>query len=225
MVAPPSAPWVPRRRLPSQPGTWRGTHRPCPGFEECVTSSSLQGGGGEGLGLRLEVPPPLTPARPPPPDVDECQVPPGASPPCDHHCHNHLGGFHCSCRAGYALHQNQRSCSGEPGCPAPPPTSHSPGCSPRVRGCTLLCFSVPSLPPPPPPASPSSPPPSPPGLTPSSLAPSLVRPPDGFWDPVQLPQPPEEAPRVEEGGLGPLTPVPSTRLQDGPPVPGPSMPT
>uniref|UniRef100_A0A452RJW8 CUB domain-containing protein n=1 Tax=Ursus americanus TaxID=9643 RepID=A0A452RJW8_URSAM len=34
-------------------------------------------------------------------DIDECQVPPGQAPPCDHHCHNHLGGFYCSCRRGY----------------------------------------------------------------------------------------------------------------------------
>ncbi|KAK1340509.1 hypothetical protein QTO34_019079 [Cnephaeus nilssonii] len=44
-------------------------------------------------------------------DIDECQVPPGAAPACDHHCHNHLGGFYCSCRAGYVLHQNKRACS------------------------------------------------------------------------------------------------------------------
>ncbi|XP_023491574.2 mannan-binding lectin serine protease 2 isoform X1 [Equus caballus] len=44
-------------------------------------------------------------------DIDECQVPPGEAPPCDHHCHNHLGGFYCSCRAGYVLHQNKRTCS------------------------------------------------------------------------------------------------------------------
>ncbi|XP_066231152.1 mannan-binding lectin serine protease 2 isoform X2 [Saccopteryx leptura] len=44
-------------------------------------------------------------------DIDECQVPPGEAPICDHHCHNHLGGFYCSCRAGYVLHQNKRTCS------------------------------------------------------------------------------------------------------------------
>uniref|UniRef100_A0A667I6U3 Mannan binding lectin serine peptidase 2 n=2 Tax=Lynx canadensis TaxID=61383 RepID=A0A667I6U3_LYNCA len=46
-------------------------------------------------------------------DIDECQVPPGEAPPCDHHCHNHLGGFYCSCRAGYVLHRNKRTCSEE----------------------------------------------------------------------------------------------------------------
>ncbi|XP_072684516.1 mannan-binding lectin serine protease 2 isoform X1 [Canis lupus baileyi] len=44
-------------------------------------------------------------------DIDECQVPPGEAPPCDHHCHNHLGGFYCSCRQGYVLHRNKRTCS------------------------------------------------------------------------------------------------------------------
>ncbi|XP_042551663.1 mannan-binding lectin serine protease 2 [Dipodomys spectabilis] len=44
-------------------------------------------------------------------DIDECHVPPGDAPRCDHHCHNHLGGFYCSCRAGYQLHKDQRTCS------------------------------------------------------------------------------------------------------------------
>ncbi|XP_037684467.1 mannan-binding lectin serine protease 2 isoform X1 [Choloepus didactylus] len=44
-------------------------------------------------------------------DINECQVPPGEDPPCDHHCHNHLGGFYCSCRRGYVLHRDKRTCS------------------------------------------------------------------------------------------------------------------
>ncbi|XP_077007451.1 mannan-binding lectin serine protease 2 isoform X5 [Tamandua tetradactyla] len=44
-------------------------------------------------------------------DIDECQVPPGDEPTCDHHCHNHLGGFYCSCRHGYVLHRDKRTCS------------------------------------------------------------------------------------------------------------------
>nr|XP_031539520.1 mannan-binding lectin serine protease 2 isoform X3 [Vicugna pacos] len=46
-------------------------------------------------------------------DIDECQAPPGEAPTCDHHCHNYLGGFYCSCRAGYVLHQNKRTCSAQ----------------------------------------------------------------------------------------------------------------
>uniref|UniRef100_A0A8D2AUD5 MBL associated serine protease 2 n=1 Tax=Sciurus vulgaris TaxID=55149 RepID=A0A8D2AUD5_SCIVU len=44
-------------------------------------------------------------------DIDECREPPGEEPTCDHHCHNHLGGFYCSCRAGYVLHPDKRTCS------------------------------------------------------------------------------------------------------------------
>ncbi|XP_073937460.1 mannan-binding lectin serine protease 2 isoform X2 [Castor canadensis] len=44
-------------------------------------------------------------------DIDECQVPLGEAPPCDHHCHNYLGGFYCSCWEGYVLHRNKRTCS------------------------------------------------------------------------------------------------------------------
>ncbi|XP_006885962.1 PREDICTED: mannan-binding lectin serine protease 2 [Elephantulus edwardii] len=44
-------------------------------------------------------------------DVDECFVGSGKAPACDHHCHNYLGGFYCSCRPGYSLHQNKHTCS------------------------------------------------------------------------------------------------------------------
>ncbi|XP_039698179.1 mannan-binding lectin serine protease 2 isoform X3 [Pteropus medius] len=44
-------------------------------------------------------------------DIDECQVPPDEAPTCDHYCHNYLGSFYCSCRAGYVLHQDKRTCS------------------------------------------------------------------------------------------------------------------
>ncbi|XP_055471227.1 mannan-binding lectin serine protease 2 isoform X1 [Psammomys obesus] len=46
-------------------------------------------------------------------DVDECQVSLGDSVPCDHFCHNYLGGYYCSCRVGYVLHQNKRTCSAQ----------------------------------------------------------------------------------------------------------------
>ncbi|XP_027254022.2 mannan-binding lectin serine protease 2 isoform X2 [Cricetulus griseus] len=44
-------------------------------------------------------------------DVDECRVSLGEDVPCDHYCHNYLGGYYCSCRAGYVLHQNKHTCS------------------------------------------------------------------------------------------------------------------
>ncbi|XP_027699654.1 mannan-binding lectin serine protease 2 isoform X2 [Vombatus ursinus] len=46
-------------------------------------------------------------------DIDECQVPPGADPICDHYCHNYLGGFYCSCRAGFKLHKDKHTCSAQ----------------------------------------------------------------------------------------------------------------
>lgn len=82
----------------------------------------------------------------PPPDIDECQVPPGEAPTCEHHCHNHLGGFYCSCRMGYVLHRNKHTCSGElqlegdpvpsppPPCPKTQLASQGHSCSTRATG-------------------------------------------------------------------------------------------
>ncbi|XP_057695061.1 mannan-binding lectin serine protease 1 isoform X1 [Corythoichthys intestinalis] len=44
-------------------------------------------------------------------DVDECAEDEEAA--CDHLCHNYAGGFYCSCRRGYLLHGDNRTCKGQ----------------------------------------------------------------------------------------------------------------
>ena len=65
-------------------------------------------------------PSPLSlPRLPPPPpgaaDINECLVNNGG---CDHFCRNTVGSFECSCRKGYKLLTDERTCQGEP--PASP---------------------------------------------------------------------------------------------------------
>ena len=43
-------------------------------------------------------------------DIDECAKDNGK---CDDHCHNYIGGYYCSCRAGYHLQPDGTSCFGE----------------------------------------------------------------------------------------------------------------
>lgn len=45
-----------------------------------------------------------------PPDIDECRLNNGG---CDHICRNTVGSFECSCKKGYKLLINERSCQGE----------------------------------------------------------------------------------------------------------------
>ena len=52
------------------------------------------------------------------PDLDECALQLNSveeDPParCQHLCHNYVGGYFCSCRPGYELQQDGRSCQGE----------------------------------------------------------------------------------------------------------------
>ncbi|XP_036393050.1 mannan-binding lectin serine protease 1 isoform X2 [Megalops cyprinoides] len=43
-------------------------------------------------------------------DVDECRDRNDEDLACDHYCHNYIGGYYCSCRYGYLLHSDNRTC-------------------------------------------------------------------------------------------------------------------
>ncbi|KAJ8397257.1 hypothetical protein AAFF_G00440910 [Aldrovandia affinis] len=56
-------------------------------------------------------------------DVDECRDRNDEELACDHYCHNYIGGYYCSCRYGYLLHSDNRTCRVECNYPSPYPKS------------------------------------------------------------------------------------------------------
>lgn len=45
--------------------------------------------------------------------MDECSELPDDQLLCNHYCHNYIGGFYCSCRYGYLLDSDNKTCKGE----------------------------------------------------------------------------------------------------------------
>ncbi|KAM6127464.1 LOW QUALITY PROTEIN: mannan-binding lectin serine protease 1-like [Phoenicopterus ruber ruber] len=45
--------------------------------------------------------------------VDECLEKSDEELACDHYCHHYIGGYYCSCRFGYILHSDNRTCKVE----------------------------------------------------------------------------------------------------------------
>ena len=74
-------------------------------------------------------------------DIDECQA---NTHGCEHSCHNYEGGFYCSCRSGYRLMEDSKSCEGK----SAPNITHLWWLHPRLpqtsqgNACVHFCASL-----------------------------------------------------------------------------------